>query len=603
MKSILQLLLVCAVLLLQAEAHGQRTTLYHENFTGTLTNLTRNWKLADTPLNTPAYPKASRGPHLHTDKKPGEYTLELGEFSTGGYEDIIVSWGGKKTGDPSVKLEYSYNGGVWVPVDNWFEVGTEWSVVNAEMGVSLPHCFNKARVKLRWTYTVTNTGTSYAIDDITITGRPYGGPSIPSSTSHIVWKQENAGEIPFTKARYVDASPFTGSYYSPNTNNVKIQWSKEERGATMYDQHVTPDFQNMYTVGIAQQHSSSTASGYSRSSIHFDSFVKGINLTLYDIDETKNECIDVVRIIGYTREGNPIYPKKEHTMVTSINEFISVGDNGFAIRSKSDQVPNKKKSIYDLYPDDPEGNASVAFHEPVNRVDIIYSNGLYGQSEVLHSGKQKIAIAEVTWRDIALPTPPVDDTTPSAIGTPTPGPNPLPVTLTAFDAKKVADGAQLNWITASEIDNERFVVERSQDGKSFAPIGEVKGAGNSNTLLKYSFLDRAPRHGANYYRLTQYDYDGVSETSKVVYVNVRVVPSDKASLKAYPNPTSEELTIQTSATSATDQVVYIFNSVGSVVKSVVLPKHQASLNIPVRELPSGLYLVRSGQAVTRFYKQ
>jgi hypothetical protein len=74
-------------------------------------------------------------------------------------------------------------------------------------------------------------------------------------------------------------------------------------------------------------------------------------------------------------------------------------------------------------------------------------------------------------------------------------------------------------------------------------------------------------------------------------------------LSTYPNPATEDLTIKPTTSVAADQTYYILNAAGNLVKTVVLPKNQTSVQVSVGELASGLYLVKSDKAVSRFFKQ
>jgi hypothetical protein len=94
----------------------------------------------------------------------------------------------------------------------------------------------------------------------------------------------------------------------------------------------------------------------------------------------------------------------------------------------------------------------------------------------------------------------------------------LPVELLYFTADKNDGLVKLNWVTASEINNDYFVVERSQDGISFYAIAAVDGAGNSNSFNYYSAIDYYPLEGVSYYRLQQFDFDGASSYSEIVTV-------------------------------------------------------------------------------------
>jgi hypothetical protein len=85
----------------------------------------------------------------------------------------------------------------------------------------------------------------------------------------------------------------------------------------------------------------------------------------------------------------------------------------------------------------------------------------------------------------------------------------LPIELVSFDAgKNEEQRVTLTWVTASEINNNFFTIERSKNGFDFVPILNIPGAGNSTSTLHYSIEDENPLEGDNYYRLKQTDYDG-----------------------------------------------------------------------------------------------
>ena len=98
----------------------------------------------------------------------------------------------------------------------------------------------------------------------------------------------------------------------------------------------------------------------------------------------------------------------------------------------------------------------------------------------------------------------------------------LPVELVDFSVSYVeeASGVLVQWVTATEINNDFFTIERSSNGTDFEPIGTVSGAGNTAELLNYSFTDYPDFYGFVYYRLKQTDFDGVSETFAIVQVLV-----------------------------------------------------------------------------------
>ncbi len=117
--------------------------------------------------------------------------------------------------------------------------------------------------------------------------------------------------------------------------------------------------------------------------------------------------------------------------------------------------------------------------------------------------------------------------------------NPLPVDLLSFEANLVEDQTELTWSTASEINNDFFLVQRSEDGTEWETLGEVDGNGTVNEIINYGFRDTRPLFGKSFYRLKQVDFDGQFEYSPVVSVN-NPFTGQAMRVMVYPNPTSAE---------------------------------------------------------------
>lgn len=115
----------------------------------------------------------------------------------------------------------------------------------------------------------------------------------------------------------------------------------------------------------------------------------------------------------------------------------------------------------------------------------------------------------------------------------------LPIELISFEGKSLENANLLEWVTASEINNKAFFIERSIDGKLYETIGRVNGRGNSHTLNFYSYTDDIiENHTSYYYRLKQLDFDG-----KVSYSDIIYLKRNRAYIEIYPNPTKEYLNI------------------------------------------------------------
>jgi len=96
--------------------------------------------------------------------------------------------------------------------------------------------------------------------------------------------------------------------------------------------------------------------------------------------------------------------------------------------------------------------------------------------------------------------------------------HPMPIQLISFTAECHNYTALIQWITASEINNDYFTIERTQDGLNYETVATVKGIGTSTTQHSYSAVDESPLPGTAYYRISQTDMDGkTTRVSTTVY--------------------------------------------------------------------------------------
>ena len=116
--------------------------------------------------------------------------------------------------------------------------------------------------------------------------------------------------------------------------------------------------------------------------------------------------------------------------------------------------------------------------------------------------------------------------------------SPLPIELVDFNAEENYSGqVEVEWTTASEKNNDFFEVLKSTNGLTYEVIGEVAGAGNSSTMMAYSFIDVEPGTGTIYYKLRQTDYDGKSEAFGPKVVDIFSEELEGACVfTVYPNP-------------------------------------------------------------------
>lgn len=173
----------------------------------------------------------------------------------------------------------------------------------------------------------------------------------------------------------------------------------------------------------------------------------------------------------------------------------------------------------------------------------------------------------------------------------------LPMELIEFHAFAVGDGVELHWSTASEVNNDRFVIERSKDGVFFEPIGVVDAAGNSAYANSYTHPDRSPHPGLNYYRLQQVDTDGTFEHSPVRTVIFKDLDGE---VLLIPNPGSGLVNVLLPAVEAGSKLV-LLDATGRIVQQLVLESERASFDASL--LTRGLYVYRlldpSGASLTQ----
>lgn len=173
-------------------------------------------------------------------------------------------------------------------------------------------------------------------------------------------------------------------------------------------------------------------------------------------------------------------------------------------------------------------------------------------------------------------------------------PQSFPVEFLTFEAEPFGDTrVRCRWQTASERDNEVFVVERSLDGMIFEPIGEVPGAGTSHSLQEYVFLDEQPLFGTTFYRIRQVDFDGAFSYSELRSVTFDPAQALQVSCNFFPNPVHDRLHAHLHSLQARAGSLSLTKLSGAVVwkEAVRLEPGTNAYAIPVQHLAPGPYFV------------
>ena len=166
----------------------------------------------------------------------------------------------------------------------------------------------------------------------------------------------------------------------------------------------------------------------------------------------------------------------------------------------------------------------------------------------------------------------------------------LPIDLLSFTGKCNDNDIVLEWATATELNNDYFTIERSEDGANWQTVGTVKSAGNSSISQKYSFATNATTNDISYFRLKQTDIDGKFNYFKIISVNN--CHKDSRELNIYPNPSNGrslfgKINLKPNETYS----IAIFDNFGKPVTRIVSSQPEFAINF-AQLLPSGIYFAR-----------
>ncbi|AXY78539.1 T9SS C-terminal target domain-containing protein [Paraflavitalea soli] len=162
----------------------------------------------------------------------------------------------------------------------------------------------------------------------------------------------------------------------------------------------------------------------------------------------------------------------------------------------------------------------------------------------------------------------------------------------------INDEASLTWKTENEENTNKFIIERSVDGRNFKPVGEVM-AYNTSGRHQYNFTDPAVTNlsvNRVHYRLKQVDKDARFIYSKTVMLPLK----GKTGMLIYPNPVKDILNLTVKTTQIGQLKIEIIDNSGRLMKQEVkniLPGSN-SFSIQTKELTAGVYqLIIKGETI------
>jgi len=169
----------------------------------------------------------------------------------------------------------------------------------------------------------------------------------------------------------------------------------------------------------------------------------------------------------------------------------------------------------------------------------------------------------------------------------------LPIELISFTGVKEGSYNRINWSTASEINNQFQIIERSANGSdNWTEVNRQEGHVLSLEVNEYTFLDRFPL-AESYYRLKAVDFDGFTEYSEVIVIKREATVIEFA-LTASPNPFSDVTELYIHSGSEEVTTITITDVTGKVVmnKNISVALGVNILEIDGSDFNTGIYFVQ-----------
>ncbi|MDX1685398.1 MAG: M12 family metallo-peptidase [Saprospiraceae bacterium] len=164
----------------------------------------------------------------------------------------------------------------------------------------------------------------------------------------------------------------------------------------------------------------------------------------------------------------------------------------------------------------------------------------------------------------------------------------LPVELIEFKGESLSDiGNALYWTTAREVNLDRFVLERSNDGITYHEIGTVFPEGDRS---RYKLIDHGRKEGA-YYRLKMIDQDDSFDYSPTLFIEGTDRTMSK--VRVINNPVTQgklKMTIS-DRTDKENYLIEIYDGYGRLVVNSTINTSNI-VDLDVSDLKTGLYYLR-----------
>ncbi|HWB65033.1 MAG TPA: T9SS type A sorting domain-containing protein, partial [Chitinophagales bacterium] len=350
---------------------------------------------------------------------------------------------------------------------------------------------------------------------------------------------------------------------------------------SVYKDASVPQIPQTGTFSSCSSNSTALARHYVISSDATQPFAAPVQVRLYFTDDELNDLI-------YESQANDVY-SPQYMPCTYVDDVHSINDlyvtkyddgvNSDRHTEDGDYTNNldaNSGGIYRVYGDPQTGNNYISAPTgPLTKHPGEFRNIFPNGNTQLHYVQLSMTEFSELW-----------------LGGSNGNAAPLPVSMLYLEAEAMNNTyIQLRWATATEINNNRFNIERSTDGQNWTTIDSVPGHNNSTSELDYSYNDLNVVAGTRYYyRLKQVDNNG--QFSYTDMVTAMIYGDAEFSIKGFiPNPTTGSTYLLINASMSQTVSVDVYDMVGQKIMSGdhELTPGANKLNYDFSQLAAGTY--------------
>jgi hypothetical protein len=318
-----------------------------------------------------------------------------------------------------------------------------------------------------------------------------------------------------------------------------------------------------------------------------DTYIK--NGSQWDIEG--NQISGDFTYVELSGDGNKLFTK--NPTLNRIDQYDRVG-NDWILSSNFIEEPNGSTSFGSQISSSDDGNSLIVRGRVSNNVSVVYTyrfeNGSWiqqndvvtstfdfgrfndarissdGSRFVVSGGRELNGVGSIGPGKVRVYETPNDIV--------------LPVIYESIESNSINKVVNISWSISSSIENEKFVVQHSNDSQNWLDIGVIY----QNETNSYGFTHPEPKPGINYYRIKQYDFSGEFTYSTVLVEKIN------RDFNIYPNPTSDVLYFGQDLLDQSNSYYCIYSNNG--VK--VMEGEVSSNYISVKKLSIGKALLHEG---------